>query len=245
MSETEADRIAVVTGANRGIGFEICKQLMERGVVVYFTAREMHKATEALERSGASPDRAFAAELDVARDESVAAFAERLQTEQGRLDILINNAAANFDFEDRASTVELAKVRETFETNLFGPWRCVQALLPLLERGRAPRIVNVSSEAGASFSSPGGMRNMGGRIPAYGLSKTALNALTIKLAADLGDTGITVNSVCPGLTATTPAAAAMGGRPTAEGAASVVQLALMKAGDPTGGFFRDGAPLQW
>jgi NAD(P)-dependent dehydrogenase (short-subunit alcohol dehydrogenase family) len=134
------------------------------------------------------------------------------------------------------ATADLAVVREAAETNLYGPWLMVKEFLPLLRRGDHPRIVNVSSEA-ASLAS------MGGGTPAYTASKVALNALTRMLAAELRGDGILVNAVCPGWVATDMGGP--GGRPVADGAASVVWAAVLPDSGPTGGFFRDGRPLPW
>ncbi len=159
--------------------------------------------------------------------------------------MLVNNAGINFDYTQRTSSADLGMVHETLETNFFGAWRVCEALLPLLRASEHGRIVNVSSEAGSSFTSPGGMASVGGVLPAYTVSKAALNAFTVKLAADLKDTNILVNAVCPGLVTTSPEAEAAGGRPVPEGAASMVWAAALPGDGPTGGFFRDGEPLSW
>jgi NAD(P)-dependent dehydrogenase (short-subunit alcohol dehydrogenase family) len=147
---------------------------------------------------------------------------------------LVNNAAINYDTWERATTADLDVVRDTLETNLFGAWRTAQALLPHLQRSAHPRIVNVSSGSGQ-------LSDMGGGTPAYRVSKTALNALTRMLAAELPRAR--VNSVCPGWVATDMGGA--GGRPVAEGAASVIWAIDVPDDGPTGGFFRDGRPLPW
>ncbi len=154
----------------------------------------------------------------------------------GKLDVLVNNAAISYDTWQRATTADLAVVRQAAETNLYGPWLMVQRFLPLLRDSAHPRIVNVSSEA-ASLTS------MGGGTPAYTASKAALNDLTRMLAAELRGERILVNAVCPGWTATDMGG--QGGRPVAEGAASVVWAATLPDSGPTGGFFRDGRPLPW
>lgn len=150
--------------------------------------------------------------------------------------MLVNNAAITYDTWQRASTADLDVVRQAAETNLYGPWRLTQALLPLLRESAHPRIVNVSSEAAS-------LTNMGGGTPAYTSSKVALNALTRMLAAELRTDRILVNAVCPGWVATDMGGP--GGRPVPEGAASVVWAATLPDGGPTGGFFRDGRPLPW
>ena len=148
----------------------------------------------------------------------------------------MNNAAILYDTWQHAVDADLVQVREALETNLFGAWSMVRAFLPLLRRSRHARVVNVSSEAGS-------LAAMGGGTPAYSVSKAALNALTRMLAAELGTERILVNAVCPAWVATDMGG--RGGRPVAEGAASVVWAATLPDGGPTGGFFRDGRPLAW
>ncbi|MFE9751561.1 SDR family oxidoreductase [Saccharothrix saharensis] len=221
--------VAVVTGGNRGIGLEVCRQLASLGHVVVLTARDAGRARSAAERLGVEHHR-----LDVTDDASVAALAEHLTGRHGRVDVLVNNAAIHYDTWQRASSADLGVVREAMETNFYGPWRVVLGLLPLLRAARGPRVVNVSSEAGS-------LASMGGGTPAYGTSKAALNALTLMLAAELP--AMKVNAVCPGWVATDMGGA--GGRPVAQGAASVVWAATLPEDGPTGGFFRDGARVPW
>jgi NAD(P)-dependent dehydrogenase (short-subunit alcohol dehydrogenase family) len=172
--------------------------------------------------------------------------ARRFVEEQfGRLDVLVNNAGAFYDASETATTVDLDYVHQAYELNLFGAWRMTQAFAPLLRRSEHPRIVNVSSAAGAFELEGGGLaggRGTPGALSAYGTSKAALNALTVKLAAELREDGILVNAVCPGWTAVTPNS---GGRPVEEGAAGIVWAASLPDDGPTGGFFRDREPLPW
>ncbi|MDX1934370.1 MAG: SDR family NAD(P)-dependent oxidoreductase [Capsulimonadales bacterium] len=248
MSTGFAGRVALVTGANRGIGYEVCRQLADQGVVVYLGARDAAKGeAAAAELTAGGGDVRFCA-IDVASDPSVAAAARWMDAEAGRLDILVNNAGINFDVQVRTSEADLNTIKETLETNLFGAWRTTMAFLPLLRRSEHPRIVNVSSEVGGFGDTPGspfGLTKMGGVLPAYAISKTALNALTVKLALDLKESGVLVNAVCPGFTATAPGTAEMGARPVREGAEGIVRAALLSDDGPTGGFFRDGQPLPW
>ena len=223
--------ISLVTGANRGIGREVCRQLAELGHIVILTARDAGAAAEAARAVDAE-----ARQLDVTDPASVARAARWTQDRYGKLDVLVNNAAITYDTWQRAVTADLAVVREAAETNLYGPWLMVQEFLPLLRNSDHPRIVNVSSEA-ASLAS------MGGGTPAYTASKVALNALTRMLADELGRDRVLVNTVCPGWVATDMGGP--GGRPVAEGAASVVWAATLPDSGPTGGFFRDGRPLPW
>ena len=239
---SEGRRTALVTGANRGIGFEVARRLAEEGAEVIVTARNDDAAREAAERIGGS---ATALPVDVSSDESVAALADAVRSGPGRLDVLVNNAAGFVDWSEKASTSDLAGSRELFEVNLWGTWRVTQALLPLLRESPHPRIVNVSSGAG-SHGDPGfGLTTNAGAVASYGISKAAVNALTAKLAAELDGTGVLVNAVCPGLTATAPGMEEMGARPPAESAAGVVWAAMLPDGGPTGGFFRDGESLPW
>ncbi|MEU1440098.1 MULTISPECIES: SDR family NAD(P)-dependent oxidoreductase [Streptomyces] len=221
--------IALVTGANRGIGREVARQLAVAGHTVFLTARSAEAAAEAARAAG--PD-AHPLRLDVTSEADITAVARDLSA----LDVLVNNAAITYDTWQRATDAGLDVVREAAETNLYGPWRLTQALLPLLRASAHPRVVNVSSEV-ASLAS------MGGGTPAYTSTKAALNALTRMLAAELGPDRVLVNAVCPGWVATDMGGP--GGRPVAEGAASVVWAATLPDDGPTGGFFRDGQPLPW
>jgi len=223
--------ISLVTGANRGIGREVCRQLAELGHTVILTARDPGAAAEAAQAVRAEPIR-----LDVTDHASVADAAHWTKQHYGKLDVLVNNAAITYDTWQRAVTADLAVVREAAETNLYGPWLMVQEFLPLLRNSDHPRIVNVSSEA-ASLAS------MGGGTPAYTASKVALNALTRMLADELRRDRILVNAVCPGWVATDMGGP--GGRPVADGAAGVAWAATLPDSGPTGGFFRDGRPLPW
>jgi NAD(P)-dependent dehydrogenase (short-subunit alcohol dehydrogenase family) len=228
--------IVLVTGANRGIGLEVCRQLAHKGFTALLGSRDEAKGEAAARAMVAEGLAMVAYQLDVTDAASIERARTQVEKDFGRLDVLVNNAAILYDPSRRAESVELASVREALETNLFGAWRMIQAFLPLLKRSRHARIVNVSSEAGS-------LTSMGAGTPAYSLSKTALNALTRTLAAELRGAGILVNSVCPGWVATDMGG--RGGRPVAKGAASVVWAATLPDDGPTGGFFRDGRPLPW
>ena len=230
-------RFAVVTGANRGIGLEIARQLASGGVTTVLTARDLGKgeiAALALEREGLP---VMARRLDVTDQGSVARLAEDLAGQPGRLDILVNNAGVSID--EGASGVEpdFDLIRASLETNLFGAWRVTAALLPLMRRGGYGRIVNVSSGSGQ-------LDDMWGGSPGYRVSKTSLNAMTKILAHELAGTGILVNCCCPGWVETD-----MGGphaqRTVEEGADTPVWLATLPDDGPTGGFFRDRKPIPW
>ena len=227
--------VAVVTGANRGIGLEVCRQLAARGYAVVLGARDLDKgraAAAGLGRSG----RVVACQFDVTADASVDAAAGWVQRTFGRCDALVNNAAIHYDTWQRGVDADLDIVGEAVETNVIGAWRAALAFLPLLRASAHGRLVNVSSEAGS-------LAGMNGGTPAYSVTKAALNALTKTLAGELRHTGILVNSVCPGWVATDMGGP--GGRPVRDGAASVVWAVLLPDDGPTGGFFRDGRPVPW
>jgi NAD(P)-dependent dehydrogenase (short-subunit alcohol dehydrogenase family) len=230
---TDDRPIALVTGANRGIGLEVVRQLAGRGYTAVLGARDLDKGRAAAEALGAGVE---ARRLDVADDRSVRELTGALERDFGRLDVLVNNAAIHYDTWQRGVDADLDLVHEALETNLFGAWRTAHACLPLLRRSRHARIVNVSSGAGA-------LTDMGGGAPAYRVSKASLNALTRILAVELRGDGILVNSVCPGWVATDMGGP--GGRPVTEGAASVMWAVLLPDDGPTGGFFRDGRRIDW
>ncbi|GAA1712767.1 SDR family oxidoreductase [Fodinicola feengrottensis] len=229
MAETP---VALVTGANRGIGLEVVRQLADRGYAVVLGSRDLAKGEAAAKEFG---ERVQACQLDVADSASVAAMAEQVSRTYGRVDAVVNNAAILYDTWQRAVTADLAVVREAMETNLFGSWQVTQALLDPLRASAHPRVVNVSSEAGS-------LAAMSGGTPAYSVSKAALNALTRLLAGELKRDRILVNAICPGWVDTDMG---QGGRPVAEGAAGVVWAATLPDDGPTGGFFRDRRPLRW
>lgn len=231
------DLIAVVTGASRGIGLEVSRQIARRGARVILTARDAaagRKAVEPLAREGLPVE---FHPLDVTSDDSARELARHLDGSGGRLDLLINNAGVFSDSDAGAATVDLTAVRATMETNCYGALRVIQALLPLLRRSPRGRIINVSSGMGQ-------LSDMWGGDAAYRLSKTCLNALTATLAYDLRETPIAVNCMCPGWVRT-----AMGGekapRTVEEGADTAVWLALDAPDDLRGKFVRDRKVIPW
>ena len=225
--------VALVTGGNRGIGLEVARQLAGLGHRVYLGSRSL----EAGERAAAGlAGEVRAIRLDVTDATSVDAAVGTIRAEQGVLDALVNNAAILYDTWQTAVDPDFTVVEEALATNTFGAWRLTIAALPLLRASDHPRIVNVSSGAGA-------LTDMGGGTPAYRLSKAGLNALTQMLSAELARERVLVNAVCPGWVATDMGGS--GGRPVPEGAAGVVWAATLPDDGPTGGFFRDRRPTPW
>ncbi len=226
--------IALVTGANRGIGKEVCLQLARRGYLTLLSARDLGKAEKARQELGM--DNIVTRQLDVGDLASMESLRDSVERDYGRLDVLINNAAIHYDNWQNALNADFTVVREAMATNLYGPWQMAQLFTPLLKKSAHPRIVNVSSGAGA-------LSTMAGGTPAYAVSKVGLNALTRMLAAELKADAVLVNAICPGWVATEMGGA--GGRPIPEGAAGIVWAATLDDTGPTGGFFRDQQPLEW
>lgn len=231
----QSKKVAVVTGGNRGIGLEVCRQLAALDYEVVLGSRDVVRGRDAAAELGES-QRVVACQLDVSDDASVRRAAAWVADRLGGCDVLVNNAAIHYDTWQRAANADLRIVREAMETNLFGAWRTILAFLPMLRASGHGRIVNVSSEGGS-------LASMGAGAPAYHVTKAALNALTKTLASELRHDGVLVNSICPGWTATDMGGS--GGRPVADGAASVVWAVVLPDDGPTGGFFRDGRPVPW
>ncbi len=231
--------VAVVTGANRGLGLETCRQLARQNIKVVLTSRSIENglhAAQSLRGTGLDVD---VHQLDVTDPESVQSLAEYLQTTYGQLDILVNNAGIMLSPGENSSPscfdTDIETVRQSMETNTYGPMRLMQTLVPLM-KGHG-NVVNVSSGMGQ-------LAEMNGGWPGYRLSKTALNALTRIFADELRNTQIKVNSVCPGWVRTD-----IGG-PNAErsveyGAETIVWLATLPEDGPSGGFYRDKHPIPW
>jgi NAD(P)-dependent dehydrogenase (short-subunit alcohol dehydrogenase family) len=235
-----SDAVAVVTGGNRGIGHEIGRQLVGRGMRVVLTSRDAAKGEAACRKinaeSGAGSASTF--KLDVTNAADIQLLAAHVAAQFGRLDVLVNNAGIQIDPKgSRALTSNLQTYRDTFETNVLAPLALIQALLPLMKKRNYGRIVNVSSELGQ-------LSGMTGGTPAYRMSKTALNALTRMVAAETRGTNILVNSMSPGWVKSD-----MGGpyapRTLQQGADTAVWLATLPDGGPSGGFFYDRAPIAW
>jgi NAD(P)-dependent dehydrogenase (short-subunit alcohol dehydrogenase family) len=225
--------VSLVTGANRGIGREVARQLGARGHHVLLGARDPDTAMDLAAEIGAGSGRATVVRLDISDADSVAAAATVVDG-VGELDVLVNNAAITYDTWQRAVDADLEVVRAALDTNLFGTWQTTMAVVDHLRASPHGRIVNVSSGAGA-------LGDMGGGLPAYRVSKVALHALTRMWAAELP--GVLVNAVCPGWVATDMGGP--GGRPVSEGADGIVWAATLEDQGPTGGFFRDRRPIPW
>jgi len=238
-------KVAVVTGANRGIGFEICRQLAKLDdLEVVLTARDKDKGFKACERLHKEELPVRFCQLDVTHAASIIGLREFLESEFGRCDILVNNAGVFPDAKSAggerwpsAFDTPIARMREAMETNVYGPMLLCQALVPLMKKNGYGRIVNLSSGMGQ-------LAHMNGHCPAYRVSKTSINALTRILSDELKNENILVNSMCPGWVKTE-----MGGagatRELEEGADTAVWLATLGDNGPRGGFFRDRKPFEW
>jgi NAD(P)-dependent dehydrogenase (short-subunit alcohol dehydrogenase family) len=233
-----AGRVALVTGGNRGIGYEICRQLAAQGLAVVLGARDTGKgkaAAKALQDAGLQVE---FHRLDVTSCRSIRACVAAVGERRRRIDVLINNAGIMID--PRGSHFldsKLETYRDTLETNLFGPLQLAQAVIPLMKANRYGRIVNLSSGLGQ-------LSEMGAGTPAYRISKASINALTRILAAEFRESNVLVNSMCPGWVRT-----GMGGesapRTAEEAADTAIWLATLPDDGPSGGFFRDRKPIGW
>jgi NAD(P)-dependent dehydrogenase (short-subunit alcohol dehydrogenase family) len=239
----EERRVALVTGASKGIGLAIAEGLAKEGLVVLLSARSKAKADAAAVHAGRA-GRVTGVELDVASDASVGAAFRAIEADHGRLDVLVNDAGVLLDEGTKADALEPALLETTLETNLFGAVRCCRAALPLMRRGRYGRVVNVSSSAGsfADMASPAEFGDF--EAPAYRVSKAALNAYTVMLARAVRRENVLVNAMCPGWVRTD-----MGG-PSApltpkQGADTAIWLATLPDSGPRGGFFQSRAPHAW
>jgi NAD(P)-dependent dehydrogenase (short-subunit alcohol dehydrogenase family) len=229
------ERVALVSGGNRGLGLEVARRLAEDGYRVVIGSRDPARGDGAAHDVG---ERATACQLDVTDPESIEACISTIEERFGRLDVLVNNAGIEGGgWSTNATDVDLDDVRDTLETNLFGAWSLTQAALPLMRKNGYGRIVNLSSGMGQ-------LSDMGGHAPAYRISKTGLNALTRMLSAELAGENILVNSCCPGWVRT-----AMGGpgarRSVEEGSDTPFWLATLTDEGPRGGFFRNREPIPW
>ena len=238
MAET---RIALVTGANRGIGLEIVRQLSRNGLLAVLASRDVEKGRAAAAKLASEGLEPPVVALDVTNAESVRAAIDEVMNLFGRIDVLVNNAGilkeGQSPEESKVLDVAPALVLETYQAITVGPLRMIQAVVPIMLKGGYGRVVNVSSGAGQ-------LSDMQAGYPAYRMSKAALNALTRVTAAELGPSPIKVNAMCPGWVRTD-----MGGpnatRTVEQGAETAVWLSMLPEAGPTGGFFRDKAPIAW
>jgi len=229
-------KIALVTGANRGIGFATAEALLAEGYTVILTSRNDADGLEAMKRLGDYENCRYHL-LNVDDAQSVEAVKEYVSEMFGRLDVLVNNAAINYDTWHDSVNADLEEVLKTLQTNLLGAWRMCQAFIPMMRRQKYGRIVNVSSGAGA-------LGSMNGDAPGYSVSKAALNALTIQLAHTVEKDGILVNSVCPGWVRTRMGGS-MAPRSPEKGAETIVWAAMLEDATLTGKFFRDKMVIDW
>jgi NAD(P)-dependent dehydrogenase (short-subunit alcohol dehydrogenase family) len=241
MDRVNDSKSALVTGANKGIGFAIAQGLGAIGFTVAVGARDDARGKEAVERLLASGVDAFAVALDVTSDKSVAAAAETVEQTAGRLDVLVNNAGIsgglNGGMQD-PTTLDLDVVRTVLDTNVFGVVRVTNAMLPLLRRSESPRIVNMSSNMGSLTLRTGPI------MAAYAPSKTMLNSITAQYARRLADTNVIVNAACPGYVAT-DFTGFNAPRTPEQGAAIAIRLATLPDDGPRGGFFDDDGVIPW
>lgn len=238
MAET---RIALVTGGNRGIGLEIVRQLSRTGIMAVLGSRDLDKGREAAGKLASEGLEPPVVALDVRDAVSIRAAVEEVLSLFGRIDVLVNNAGilkeGQTPEESKVLEVSPQLAIETYDTNTLGPLRMMQAVVPIMQKGGYGRVVNISSGAGQ-------LSDMQAGYPAYRMSKAALNALTRVTAAELGPALVKVNAMCPGWVRTD-----MGGpnatRSVEQGAETAVWLATLADNGPTGGFFRDKAPIAW
>lgn len=236
--------VALITGANKGLGFEICRQLAAKGYTIILTARDREKGLQAVKDLQQQGFDAHFVIVDMEDPSTFEPARNSIEQQFGQLDVLVNNAGFAIDWEYKADTVPLELVRKTFEANFFGLIDLTQRLLPLIKKSSAGRIVNQSSGLGSLtlHTTPNsGLENI--KPFAYNSSKTALNAFTVHLADALKDTPIKVNSAHPGSVKTD--ANPTGELDISEGAKTAVDLATLPPDGPTGGFFHLGDRLPW
>lgn len=239
-----AEQVALITGANKGIGFEIARQLGKQGITVLVGARDSHRGRKAVETLQGEGIRAQGLILDVTNQRTIDAAVAEVDRKFGKLDILVNNAGILVETAP-PSECQIENLRKTFETNLFGLFAVTKAFLPLIRKAAAGRIVNVSSALGSltSVADPQQTR-LKNRYLAYGASKAAVNSLTIAFARELRNTSIKVNAAAPGLTPT--AMSNFAGHQTVEqGAVAAVRLATLPPDGPTGSFVDGNGTVPW
>jgi NAD(P)-dependent dehydrogenase (short-subunit alcohol dehydrogenase family) len=244
MSEDLKGKVALITGANKGIGYEIARQLGSRGATVVIGARDIERGREASNQLCAGQIDAIAVQLDVTDQKTIDSTAAQLERELGKLDILVNNAAILID-QVPPSQLDIETLRKTYETNVFGVFAVTKTMLPLLKKSTAGRIVNMSSGLGSlTQNSDPNYQFANFNLLAYNSSKTAVNALTVLFAAELKDTPIKVNAADPGYTAT-DMTQYRGYRTVEQGATAAVRLATLPDDGTSGGFFDENGVLPW
>lgn len=237
-------KIALITGANKGIGQEISRQLGAQGMTVLIGARDMERGEVAAAEIKASGANAYAVHLDVTDEASITEAARRIESEFGTLDVLVNNAGIALD-QVPPSQLDLDTLRRTYETNVFGVFAVTKAMLPLLQKSDAGRIVNLSSGLGSlTQNSDANWEFYEANLLAYNSSKAALNMVTLTLAKELKDTPIKVNSADPGYTAT-DLNGQQGTRTVEQGATAAVRLATLPDDGPTGSYFDEDGVVPW
>ncbi|MEU0951332.1 SDR family oxidoreductase [Streptomyces niveus] len=245
MSET---KLALVTGANKGVGYEIATGLGALGYRVGVGARDEARRESAVEKLRAAGVDAFGVPLDVTDDQSVTDAAELIERRAGRLDVLVNNAGISGvtgpGWGQDPTTLDLNLVRTVVETNVIGVIRVTNAMLPLLRRSTSPRIVNVSSSVGSLTRQADPDIEIGPIMAAYAPSKSFLNAVTVQYARQFAGSDILINAACPGLVAT-DFTGFLGPRTPEQGAATAIRLATLPDGGPTGSFFEDDGVIPW
>jgi NAD(P)-dependent dehydrogenase (short-subunit alcohol dehydrogenase family) len=238
-------KIVFITGANKGIGYEVARQLAAQEFIVLLGARDSQRGIAAAQKLSAQGEVHFV-QIDVSDERSIAAAAEMVSKQWGKVDVLVNNAGIILELSAKIqpAALELTMLKETFETNLFGAFAVIRYFLPLLKQSATAQIINVSSTLGSltSMSDPNNMF-YGSNALAYNASKSALNAVTVSLAKDLASEQICINSICPGWVKTdlgTDAAYLT----VEQGAAIIVKMAMMEQ-PPTGKFLDDNGEVPW
>lgn len=236
----DTQKIVLITGANKGIGFEIAMQLGQKDMTVLLGARNESRGLEAVKRLKEKKINAHFIKIDLNDITSIKMASKKIEDEFGRLDVLVNNAGIIDPQDGVPSKTDIDVVKRTFETNFYGTLAVTQAMLPLLRISSAGRIVNISSGLGSlAWNEDPAWEFADTKLIGYNASKAAVNMLTIQLAWELKDTVIKVNAANPNFTDTDLVPGAIGGRPVSEGARTAIELAQLNENGPTGKFFED------
>jgi NAD(P)-dependent dehydrogenase (short-subunit alcohol dehydrogenase family) len=239
--------IVLITGVSReeGIGFGLAKAMAAKSFEVIIAARDIEKAEALTNKISTEENKIHAEELDITNEKCVKKLAINIERKFGRLDVLINNAGGHLDYMVQPLDTDFSNVKEALETNLFGTWRMIKEMLPLLKQSKHPRIVNITSGAG-SFGHPVfGLGVHPALLTSYGISKLTLNGLTVQLARQLKPEGILINAVNPGFVATAEGMEAMGARTVAASVDGIIWAANLPDDGPTGYFFEDKKVIPW